>query len=253
MARKTLRGKTALVTGAARRIGRAIALALADEGVNVAVHYRNSREEAKNLCAEIRRRGVGSWSVSADFERPDEYEGFMEKVWKIAGPVDMLVNNSSIFSPSSLLNMDFAGVARNMEVNAWVPLALSRDFARLAGKGKIVNIIDSRVWGNDRAHAAYILSKHMLWVLTKMCAVEFAPDITVNAVAPGLILPSEGMDRAVFERMAETLPLRRHGDPEDIADAVVYLLGSGFLTGEVIHVDGGLHLTEYKNGSHSDS
>jgi pteridine reductase len=250
---ENLRGKTALVTGAAKRIGREISLALADEGVNVAVHYRNSREEAEKLCSEINIRGVKSWPVKADFERSEEYGGFMERVWDTAGKVDFLVNNSSIFTKSSLREMDFAGLRQNMEVNAWVPLILSRDFARLAGTGKIINIIDTRVWQYDWTHTSYILSKHMLWTLTRMTALEFAPGITVNAVAPGLILPSEGMDQSGFDKMAQKAPLKSHGDPGDIADAVIYLLKSRFLTGVVIHVDGGLHLMEYGNGPHSDS
>ena len=250
---ENLRGETALVTGAAKRIGHEIALSLADEGVNVAVHYRNSREEAEELCAEINRRGVKSWPVKADFERPEEYEGFMERVWDTAGKVDILVNNSSIFPKSTLRDMDFSGLRQNMEVNAWVPLVLSRDFARLAGIGKIVNIIDSRVWQYDWTHTAYILSKHMLWTLTRMTALAFAPGLTVNAVAPGLILPSEGMDHAGLDKMAETAPLKSHGDPGEIADAVIYLLKSRFLTGVVIHVDGGLHLMEYGDGSNPDS
>lgn len=253
MRMENLQGKTALVTGAAKRIGYKIALALADEGANVAVHYRNSREEAEKLCAEIDRRGVKSWPVKADFEKPEEYEKFMEKVWETAGSVDILINNSSIFPKNTLSNMDFTSVRRNFEVNAWVPLVLSRDFARLAGIGKIINIIDSRIWQNDRTHAAYILSKHLLWTLTRMTAVEFAPGITVNAVAPGLILPSEGMDHSRLDELAKTVPLKRHGDPDEIADAVIYLLKSSFLTGVVIQVDGGLHLMEYRNGPHSDS
>jgi pteridine reductase len=249
----TIVGKTALVTGAAKRVGNKIALALADEGVNVAVHYRSSLEEAEKLCAEIESCGVKSWAVKADFEKPEDYETFMEKIWKIVGPVDILINNSSIFPKNTLRDMNFTSIMQNVEVNAWVPLVLSRDFARLAGSGKIINIIDSRIWQFDLTHTAYILSKQMLWTLTRMSALEFAPGITVNAIAPGLILPSTGMNPDQFERLAKTVPLKRHGSPDEIADAVIYLSRSSFLTGVVIHVDGGLHLMEYRDGSHPDS
>jgi NAD(P)-dependent dehydrogenase (short-subunit alcohol dehydrogenase family) len=129
---------------------------------------------------------------------------------------------------------------------------LSREFARLAGRGKIVNLLDTKIIGYDRAHVAYILSKHMLSVLTRMCALEFAPGITVNGVAPGLILPPLGKDENYLEQLARSVPLKRHGGPEDVAKAVVYLLTSDFVTGQVIFVDGGRHLLEEGNGPHPD-
>lgn len=238
----SLSGKTVLVTGAAKRIGRAISLVLADEGANVVVHYNKSAAEAEALSSEIQARGIKAWAVKADLGKRVEYEGLVSRAIETAGSLDFLVNNASVFEPGGIGDLTFEELVSTMETNAWAPLALSRDFARLAGRGKIVNVLDARLPGHDRSYAAYILSKHMLHALTTMTALEFAPDVTVNAVAPGLILPPPGKGEAYLLRLAEKLPLRRYGAPEDVADAVVFLLGNNFITGQVIYVDGGSHV-----------
>ena len=177
-----LRGKTALVTGAARRIGAAISRSLACEGANVVLHYRDSADEAQRLRSEIEALGVGCWLVKADFDKPAEYETLVARSVEAAGKLDILVNNASLFTLDSLTKVTFESLTQNMQVNAWVPFALSRDFARLAGRGKIVNLVDSRTHDFDWTHVAYILSKHVLLVLTRVTALRFAPDITVNGV-----------------------------------------------------------------------
>ena len=250
-----LGGKTALVTGAAKRIGHEIAIALAKEGVNVVAHYRASADEAIALCTELADRGVKAWPLKADLAKPEECEGLIARAREIAGRLDLLINSASVFLPGTLEEMQLKDLTRHMQVNAWAPFVLSREFARTAGRGKIVNLLDTRVGGYDWSHAAYILSKHALWVLTKMTAVAFAPDITVNGVAPGLILPPPGEDDSYLDRLTHTVPLKRHGEPADVAQAVIYLLKSDFVTGEVIRVDGGRHLwmdvAQRSNGRHS--
>ena len=248
MVKNSLKGKTAFITGAAKRIGRATALALADEGVNIIIHYRNSEDEAKELIGEIRERDVKSWTVNADFEKPDEYETLIQRAVEIAGPIDILVNNASMFPADKLEDITFESFVTNVEVNAWAPFVLSRSFAQQMGRGKIINLVDSRTTGYDWTHVGYILSKHVLSVFTRMTALAYAPDIAVNAVAPGLILPPQGKDMSYIERLKDTVPLKKHGEPEDIADAIVFLAKSDFITGEVIFVDGGRHLKEYTNG-----
>jgi hypothetical protein len=247
-----LRGKNALVTGAAKRIGAAISTALAREGANVVIHYRGSEDEARKLHDEIKVAGAKAWLLQTDFEKPEEYETLIERSIALAGRLDILVNNASFFPKDSLATVTFEGLIRNMEVNAWVPFVLSRDFARLAGRGKIVNMVDSRTHDFDWSHVAYILSKHVLKVLTQVTALRYAPDIAVNGVSPGLILPPPGQDESYIDRLTDTVPLKRHGSPEDIAQAVVYLLKSDFLTGEIINVDGGRHLKEYESGPRPD-
>ena len=243
-----LRGKTALVTGASRRLGRAIALGLAAEGSNIVVHYRSSAAEAAALCREVRALGVQGWMVDADLADPAANEQVIPRALAAAGTLDILVNNASIFPSSTLENVTPAQLRQSMEVNAWAPFLLSRSFARLVGQGAIINMLDSRITGYDWTHVAYLLSKHALAELTRMSAVEFAPGITVNAVAPGLVLPPEGETEAYLEQRMGSLPLKRHGSAEDVADAVVFLARSRFITGEVLFIDGGRHLLEYGHG-----
>lgn len=244
MAVNSLAGRTALITGAGKRIGRAIALALAKEGVDVVVHYNRSEKEAEDLAGELKTCGARAWPVRADLEKPDEYSTLVERAVKAAGKVDILVNNASIFPASTLSGMSFEDLTESMHMNAWVPFSLSRDFFRLSGKGDIINILDTRLDGYDWKHVAYISSKHALSLLTKMTAVEYAPAMRVNAVSPGLILPPPGEDSSYLRDLTRTVPLKRHGDPADIASAVVFLLKNDFLTGTVIPVDGGRHLKE---------
>ncbi len=240
-----LEGRTALVTGAAVRLGRAIALALAERGANVIVHYRSSREEAEAACAELAALGARAWPLQADLASPDQAADLIPRAAELAGPVQVLVNSASIFGPSTLADMTLDQVSANLTVNAWAPLALMRALAaQEIDEGRIVNLLDTRVQGLDLDHAAYILSKHALLQLTRMAAAELAPRITVNAVAPGLILPPPGEDEGYLDALAGSLPLQRHGSAEDVADAVAYLLQAGFVTGQVIFVDGGRHVRE---------
>jgi NAD(P)-dependent dehydrogenase (short-subunit alcohol dehydrogenase family) len=130
---------------------------------------------------------------------------------------------------------------KNMLVNAWAPFSLSRSFAASVKSGAIVNVLDARVPGHDPRHIAYIFSKHMLMVMTRICAREFAPRIRVNGVSPGLILPPPGKGLSYLEKLKHKVPLRKYGTPQDVADAVVFLASSDFITGEILYVDGGRH------------
>jgi len=245
-----LKGETALITGAAKRIGRETALTLADQGVNVVIHFNRSDSEARRLAEQLQLKGVKVWTVQADFRRSDEYQTLIERAQQAAGGLDILINNASIFPLETLKDLTWSELSANMEVNAWVPFVLSRQFAERIGRGKIVNLHDSRLKGYDWTHVGYILSKHVLAAMTRMMALEFAPNITVNAVAPGLILPPPGKDESYLQNLVHTVPLQRHGEAQDIADAVAFLVRSDFITGNVIYVDGGRHLHEYSNGSH---
>ncbi len=244
---KLFQGKTAIVTGAARRIGRALSTALAEAGADIVVHDHQSLQgECEKLCDELDRFGIKSRIVTADFENPDDYESFIGRALKVTGRLDILVNNASIFIGDSLREADFKNLMRHVQINAWAPLVLSRQFAALAAGGKIINILDTRISGYDWNHVSYILSKHVLYILTKMMAVEFAPGVIVNAVAPGLILPPSGKDASYLREMAQTVPLKKYGSPKDIVEAVLFLLRSDFITGQVINVDGGHHLREHE-------
>jgi NAD(P)-dependent dehydrogenase (short-subunit alcohol dehydrogenase family) len=239
---ETLRGKTALVTGGAKRLGAAIEGALADAGVHVAIHCHRSAPAAWALADSLRKSGVNAWVFQADLAQPGTLGAFFETVTSTSGPIDILVNNASIFHEDGLRDFTTTAYEENLRINALAPALLARSFAEQGRPGCVINMLDTMVRDYDRKHAAYHLSKRTLDTLTRMMAVEFAPDIRVNAVAPGLVLPPEGAPEGYLEKLAHTNPLQRHGDEGDVADAVLFLLRSPFVTGQTIYVDGGRHL-----------
>ena len=243
-----LTGKTTLVTGAAKRIGRATALALAGRGVNVVIHYRSSENEAESVANEVRGTGAKAWMIKADLHEPSEAESLLSYAVEAAGQIQILINNASIFTKSRITDFTVEELADNVQVNAMTPLLLSRSFAAQGCEGAIVNFLDTRLTEYDADHAAYHLSKRMLFTLTRMMALEFAPVVRVNAIAPGLILPPPGKDISYLENLASTNPLNRIGSPRGITDAVLFLLESEFITGQVIFVDGGYHMKGYTYG-----
>lgn len=243
-------GATALVTGAGRRLGRAIAVELAQAGADVVLHCNNSRSEAQALAAQLRACGCSAWVLAADLARPAQAARLLARAVAASGRrVDILVNNASIFPRDRITDCTVEALARNMQVNAFAPLQIARAFAgqfakpgRAGARPCIVNLLDSRITDYDSEHASYHLSKRALHALTKMMALEFAPRVRVNAVAPGLILPPPGRSEHYLRRLAHTNPLRRFGSSADIAGAVLFLVRSTFITGQVIYVDGGRHL-----------
>jgi len=238
----SLRGQTALVTGAGKRIGEAVALALGEAGVNIVTHYRRSAGRAEGLRDALLRKGVQAFCIQGDFEKLDEVDSLVDRARSEAGPIDILVNNASEFRAETVEALSHAGFQRDLDINAWAPFALTRAFARQASRGKVINFLDAQIAGNDRTHAGYILSKHLLATLTRMTALQYAPALTINAVAPGLILPPEGKDESYLMNLAKGVPLQRHGGLPDITRTVLFLLESEFVTGQVIFVDGGQHL-----------
>lgn len=233
---------TALITGAAKRIGRATALALAKDGIQIVIHYRDSKNEAQELAKNIESVGVRCWLVEADLSQRAQVASVIERAKGLAGSIDILINNASIFPVSRLMDFSGADLDLNLQVNAFAPLMLSRAFAAGLQDGVIINFLDSRITDYDSEHVAYHLSKRVLFSLTRMLALELAPRIRVNAVAPGLILPPAGADRGYLERMKKSNPLERIGQLDEIIETVKYLINNRFVTGQVIFVDGGRHL-----------
>lgn len=230
------------MTGASRRLGRATAEMLVREGLDIAVHYGRSGDEAAGLAAWVRDQGRRAAHLGADLADPADAEALLDRARAALGPVDVLINNASIFPEGTLRSMSAEEVHANVQVNALAPLLLSRAFAAQGGRGSIVNLLDCRIADYDHKHAAYHLSKRMLYSLTKMMALEFAPQVRVNGVAPGLILPPPGEDEAYLDRLAHTNPLQTRGEAADVVRAIAFLLKSPFVTGQVIFVDGGRHL-----------
>jgi NAD(P)-dependent dehydrogenase (short-subunit alcohol dehydrogenase family) len=249
-----LRGRTALVTGAAWRLGRAIAEALAREGADILVHYGHSAGEAEQTAAGLRALGVRSWTLGADLGDPAQAEALWDEARARAGSIDILVNSASSFPEDTLAGFTPAGLETSLRVNALAPVLLARRFAATpAAAGQagekpadrvIVNLLDSRALGRMRRHFSYQMSKRFLADFTRLLALELAPAVRVNAVAPGMILPPPGLGEEARRRLAATNLLARWGEPADVARAVLFLAGNDFITGQVLFVDGGGALKE---------
>jgi NAD(P)-dependent dehydrogenase (short-subunit alcohol dehydrogenase family) len=240
-----LEGKIVLITGAARRIGRGLALACACAGADVIVHHGHSRPEAQKVKEEIAALGRRSWVVSADLSRRDRIAELISRINKI-GPLYALINSAAIFAPLSFQETKSTDWDRHMAINLSAPFLLSQAFARQAAEGeetrRIVNILDWRALKPGTGHFPYTISKAALAGMTKMLAVALAPDITVNGLALGAILPPS--DQPPDSGILENIPVGRWGKTSEVEDALIFLLtGPAYLTGEIIYVDGGRHLT----------
>lgn len=236
-------GRTALVTGAAKRIGREIALALVRRGARVIVHHHNSAREAEDLVSRIQSEGGEAAAVRGDLSRDVTIEEVCRDAEAALGPVSILVNNASLFFSTPLASVTEEEWTRTLDVNLKAPFFLARrlGLAMVAsGGGKIVNIADWAAYRPYRDHVPYCVSKAGLVAMTAGLAKELAPTVQVNAVAPGpVLLPERGGTESVRGAVART-PLGRAGSPEDVVAAVLFLLeGSDFVTGAVIPVDGG--------------
>ncbi len=239
---ENLRGQTVLITGAARRLGRALALALAKRGARIVAHYHTSAAEAEGLVMEIEETGSKAWAVAGDLGLADGPEGLFAQILEIAGPVDVLINSASMYTEEGMGDLTPGSLSANVNVNALAPFLLSRAFAQQDREGSIVNFLDTRILDYDKKHVSYHLSKRMLFSITRMMALEFAPKVRVNAIAPGLILPPAGRDESYLKELAPTNPLNAYGGPGDIIETVLFLLQSPFITGQIIYVDGGRHM-----------
>jgi NAD(P)-dependent dehydrogenase (short-subunit alcohol dehydrogenase family) len=238
-------GEVAVVTGGARRLGRHLALALARRGFAVAIHYHGSRDAAEETAAEIRHLGARSVAVGADLGDPAAPEGLIAAAGTALGPLTCLVNNASLFEHDGALELEDAAFDRHQAVNLRAPLLLARDFARQlppAAEGLIVNLLDQRIAAPPAGWLSYTLSKIGLAAATGMLALELAPRIRVNGIAPGLTLPSGAQSQADFERELTRTPLGRGSSPEAVIRALEYLLDAEAVTGQILYVDGGRRL-----------
>ncbi len=234
--------KVALVTGGAKRIGRAIVLFLADKGYNIALHYRNSEKEAEEVCALVEKRGGRCGLFQCDLGDMKAVSKLIPEVTQTFPDLSLLVNSASIFQRARFMETDPDLFDRYMQVNLKTPFFLSQNFARICKKGLIINILDTKIHKTLIEYFVYTLTKKSLFEFTRMAAKELGPDIRVNGIAPGLILPAAGMSKEVFEKMGERIPLKQTGSPQDIVRAVGFFIENPFVTGEVISVDGGEHL-----------
>ena len=239
----TLAGKTILITGAARRIGQSLAIAMAKAGADVILHHGSSPEEARQTAVLIEQLGRRAWVLPADLSHLEAVEGLIEKANHLS-PLFAIVNNAAIFESLPLPETSLATWQRAMDINLTAPFLLSRDFARQlpsGSQGKIVNILDWRALRPGPDHFAYTISKAALAAMTQSMAVALAPRITVNGLALGAILPPS--DGGNTSEVIQQVPAARWARLEEVAEALQFLLdGPDYITGEILYLDGGRHL-----------
>jgi NAD(P)-dependent dehydrogenase (short-subunit alcohol dehydrogenase family) len=237
--------KTVLVTGGAKRLGRAIVMDLARHGYAIAIHYNSSEKEARATQADAQTIGAKVVLLKADLAHENESQSLIGRATAALGILGALVNSASIFENDDWYSADRASWDKHMETNLRAPFVLMQSFARQVprnGAGAIVNIIDQRVLKPTPQFMSYSVSKAALFWLNTTFAQALAPKVRVNAVGPGPVMKNERQSQADFSRQREATLLGRGAEPQDIADAVRYLLEASNVTGQMIAVDGGQHL-----------
>lgn len=237
--------RAALITGAAQRLGRAIALSLAEAGFAVAVHYRGHASEAEATAAAVRARGVTACLLRAELDREAETAPLLDRAVERLGPIGVLVNNAGEFMRDEWHDATRATWDAHLEPNLRAPFVLMQRFAALlpaAAEGVVVNMLDQRVWSLTPHFVSYSVSKAGLWALTRSMALALAPRIRVNGIGPGPSLPSARQTAEQFARQNASVPLRHGAAPEEISRAVLAILALPSLTGQMLALDGGQHL-----------
>lgn len=233
----------ALVTGSGIRLGKAIAVALAEAGYDIAVHYNRSAGPAADTVDEIRALGVSAAAFQFDLRRAEDSAEFIERVRATFPNLAVLVNSASAYTQATIADTSIDIFDTQLNVNLRAPFFLTQAFAAQVERGSVINIIDNKVGFNQFEYAAYLLAKKTLVEFTRMAAIEFAPDIRVNGVSPGVVLPAGTRSEAYIEWRISGIPLRMQGDPRHITQAILSLLNNGFMTGQILTVDGGESLT----------
>jgi len=238
---------TALITGGAKRIGKAVAINLAKMGYDLVIHYNNSHLEAEDLQKEIKKLKVDCSLIKADLLDKNQVEGLVLKLKKIKN-WNLLINNASIFYKSSFLQSDIEELEKNLTIHLKIPAILSKALAQNCQQnklsGNIINMIDKNITRYETKYFDYLLSKKSLAEFTKMLALQLAPQIRVNAIAPGFILNSVNEKNPSIEtkNLLAKIPLHKKASEIDIASGVKYLLANDFITGEILFIDGGASL-----------
>ena len=234
----------ALVTGGADRIGKAVTVHLAQQNYNLVLHYNSSKEKAQKLKEELESiyADITVELLQINFLKDNDFDEIFTELKKKKITIDILVNCASDFIPSGFREKGSELLDKEMTINFKSPYLLTKAFASVYGKGNIINFVDTKVAKNNTVHLDYILSKKLLSDFTKISAVELAPNIRVNAIAPGLILPPEGKDESYLLSLAQHIPLKTIGNLEEILKAVQFILDSNFFTGQILYIDGGEHL-----------
>lgn len=237
--------RRALVTGGAKRLGRAIALSLADHGWDIALHYHRSTSEAEKTAQEIKARGRQSFLIQADLGKEAEVEKIMPRINADFGSLQCLINNASVFEMDKIDTASRDSWDKHIETNLRAPLVLSQAFAKQlpdGTEGNIINLLDQRVWKLTPYFLSYTVAKMGLWTLTRTMALGLAPRIRVNGIGPGPTLPSPRQSEEQFQAQSAAMPLGHGATAEEIAAGVLYILSAPSMTGQMIALDGGEHL-----------
>lgn len=234
--------RTALITGGAKRIGRAIALGVAETGFDIALHYGHSQKEAEKVASEIKAMGRQCHLFQCDLNQMEDVMQLIPRVFKKFPNCNLLINNASIFEKTRFLDTDSDLLDRHLNINLKAPFFLSREFVRYCQEGQIINILDTKISKEVISYFAYAISKKALHAFTRMAAKELSPRIRVNGICPGMILPSKDLSEADFEKLSQKIPLRHNGNVQDVVSAVRFFLDNPFVTGDCLYVDGGEHL-----------
>ncbi|OJA05947.1 SDR family NAD(P)-dependent oxidoreductase [Halomonas sp. QHL1] len=240
----------ALVTGGATRLGRYFCEALADAGYDIALHVNRSREEAEEVASGIRAKRRECEILSCDF-LSDEPDDLIQAAKRRFPGLNLLLNSASAYAPAVIAETELAMLETQFRVNMFTPLLLTRHFAEAVEEGQVINIIDNKVAYHQYPYAAYLLSKKSLAEMTRMAALEFAPRIRINGIAPGVVLPASQRTSDYIEWRIEGIPLKRQGDPEHLVQALHYLLNNPFVAGQILFVDGGESIN--LEGRHSEN
>ena len=240
--------KTALITGASKRIGKAIVKYLAKEGWNIIIHYNTSEQAAKQLVSSLSSKcAKQNFSlIKANLANTRDVIGMIPQLVSEFGEFELLINNASVFDRGYMQETSVDLYESQMDVNLKAPFLLIRDFATYCKKGNIINFVDTRITSNKSDFSAYSLSKKGLWDLTKMAALEYAPEIRVNAIAPGVTLAPEDESETYLLNLAKSIPMKRPGGLEPILKSVGYILENHHLTGQLLFADGGENLGNQK-------
>lgn len=239
-----LRGRVALVTGGARRVGRAISLALAEQGTSVAVHYNASGDAASSAVQDVREAGVGAAAIQGDLRQPGTAERIVRETEDALGGIDILVNSAAVMLRTPVGEVTVEEWDDMFALNVRAPFLLVQAARGLLARnrGVVINIADLAALEAWPAYVPHGMTKAAVVQMTRGLARVLAPEVRVNAVAPGAVLLPDSWDRAAADRLVATTPLRRLGTPADVAQAVLYLASADYVTGEVLIVDGGRHV-----------
>ena len=231
--------QAALITGGATRLGRHFALTLARSGCDIALHYNSSAKAAKKVKQEIIAMGQRCEIFQCDFSSESDPALLMEKALKRFSALQILINNASVYEVGKISETGPELLQEQFSVNFFTPFLLTATFAKQVKTGNIINIIDNKIGFQQYAYSAYLLSKKALSELTRLSAIELAPHIRVNGIAPGVILPADSRTDEYINWRKEGIPLAQQGNPEQLSSALIYLLDNHFVTGQVLFVDGG--------------